>query len=107
MSKCGSSVVSGSDSANRRAPSRSPIRPGYRAATGTEPATGWAAGFSFGDPAETIASFWSATVSQSGSAVSAANASYDGAIPVGGSVTWGMVVTGSNQTLSRLTCTLS
>jgi cellulose binding protein with CBM2 domain len=49
------------------------------------------AGFSFGDSAETIASSWSATVSQSGQKVSTSNASYDGAIPAGGSVTWGMV----------------
>jgi hypothetical protein len=75
--------------------------------TGTAPGTGWTAGFSFGDSAETIASSWSATVSQSGTKVSASNASYDGAIPAGGSVTWGMVVNGNNQALSGLTCTLS
>jgi cellulase/cellobiase CelA1 len=69
--------------------------------------TGWTAGFSFADSAETIASYWSATVSQSGEAVSASNASYDGAIPAGGSVTWGMVVNGSNQTLSGLSCAIS
>jgi hypothetical protein len=69
--------------------------------------TGWTAGFSFADSAETIASYWSATVSQSGEAVSASNASYDGAIPAGGSVTWGMVVNGSNQMLSGLSCAIS
>jgi Cellulose binding domain len=74
---------------------------------GTAPGTGWIAGFSFGDSAETIASSWSATVSQSGQKVSASNASYDGAIPAGGSVTWGMVVNGSNQMLSGLSCTVS
>ena len=74
---------------------------------GTAPGTGWGAGFSFGDSAETIASSWSATVSQSGQKVSALNASYDGAIPAGGSVTWGMVVNGGNQVLSGLSCTVS
>jgi Cellulose binding domain len=69
--------------------------------------TGWTAGFSFGDSAETIASSWSATVSQSGQKVSASNASYDGAIPAGGSVTWGMVVNGDNQVLSGLSCAIS
>ena len=74
---------------------------------GTAPGTGWSAGFSFGDSAETIASSWSAAVSQSGQRVSASNASYDGAIPAGGSVTWGMVVNGGNQVLSGLSCTVS
>jgi len=55
--------------------------------TGTVPGTGWTAGFSFGDSAETIASYWSATVSQSGTAVSASTASSDGAVPASGSVT--------------------
>jgi hypothetical protein len=75
--------------------------------TGTTPSTGWTAGFSFGDSAETIASSWSATVSQSGQRVSASNANYDGTIPAGGTVTWGMVVNGNNQALSGLSCTLT
>jgi len=37
--------------------------------------------------------------------VSAVNASYDGSISAGGSTTFGMVVNGSNSTLSALTCT--
>jgi len=55
----------------------------------------------------TIASSWSATVSQSGQKVSASNASYDGAIPAGGSVMWGMVAGGGNQVLSGLSCAIS
>jgi len=74
---------------------------------GTAPGTGWTAGFSFGDSAETIASSWSAIVSQSGQKVSASNASYDGAIPAGGSASWGMVVNGGNQVLPGLSCTVS
>ena len=73
---------------------------------GAAAGTGWTAGFSFGDSAETIASSWSATVSQSGAHVSASNASYDGAIPAGGSVTWGIVAGGGNQALSGLSCTI-
>jgi hypothetical protein len=46
-------------------------------------------------------------VSQSGATVSATNASYDGAIAPGGSATWGRIVSGSNQLLSGLSCTLS
>lgn len=74
---------------------------------GTAPATGWTAGFSFGGPANTIASSWGATVSQFGQAVSAINASYDGAIAAGGPVTWGMIVNSSNQALSGPSCTFS
>jgi len=70
-------------------------------------AAGWTAGFSFGGPANTIANTWGATVSQSGATVSATNASYDGAIAAGGSVTWGMIVNGGNQALSGLSCALS
>jgi hypothetical protein len=71
---------------------------------GTTPLTGWTAGFAFGDTAETIASSWNATVTQSGRQVTAVNASYDGSVPAGGSASFGMVVNGSNQALSSLTC---
>ncbi len=71
---------------------------------GTTPLTGWTAGFMFGDTAESIASSWNATVTQSGRQVSAVNASYDGSVAAGGSTTFGTVVNGSNKTLSGLTC---
>ena len=74
---------------------------------GTAAGAGWTAGFSFADTAESIASSWNATVTQSGSKVTAGNANYNGVIPAGGSTTWGMVVTGSNPALSALTCSLS
>jgi cellulose binding protein with CBM2 domain len=72
--------------------------------TGTAPLTGWTAGFAFGDAAETVTNSWNATVTQSGQQVSAVNASYDGSVAAGGSTTFGMVVTGSNSSLSGLTC---
>jgi len=71
---------------------------------GTAPLTGWTTGFMFGDTSETIASSWSSTVTQSGRQVTAVNASYNGSVSAGGSATFGMVVNGSNQTLSGLTC---
>ena len=52
------------------------------------------------------ASSWNATVTQSGTSVSAAGVSHNGAIPPGGTETWGMVVNGGNQTLTGLACTL-
>jgi hypothetical protein len=71
------------------------------------PGHGWAAGFSFGDTAETIASAWNAAVSQSGTRVTARNESYNAEIPAGGSTTWGLVVSGGNQTLSALACSVN
>jgi hypothetical protein len=71
---------------------------------GTAPTTGWTAGFMFGDSTETIANSWNATVKQTGTQVTAVNANYDGSIPANGSTTFGMVVNGSNSTLSALTC---
>jgi hypothetical protein len=67
----------------------------------------WTAGFSFADTAESVTSSWNAAVTQAGQQVTASSESYNGAIPVGGSTTWGMVVTGSNPVLSGLTCSLS
>jgi Cellulose binding domain len=74
---------------------------------GTGPGSGWTAGFTFADSAESVTSSWNATVSQSGQQVTASSESYNGAVPAGGSTSWGMVVTGSNPVLSRLTCSLS
>ncbi len=73
--------------------------------TGTTPVTGWSSGFSFGDSAESVTSFWNAAVTKSGLQVTGSNLNYNGALSAGGSTTWGLVVTGSNQTLSGLTCT--
>jgi hypothetical protein len=72
--------------------------------SGTTLLTGWTAGFMLADTSETITSSWNATVSQSGQHVSAVNASYDGSVAAGKSTTFGVVVTGSNATLSGLTC---
>jgi hypothetical protein len=73
--------------------------------TGTTPVAGWTAAFSFADSAETITNSWNVSVTQSGLLVSAANASYNGSVPAGGSATFGMVVTGGKSALSGLSCT--
>jgi hypothetical protein len=72
--------------------------------SGTTLLTGWTAGFTFADTAETIASSWDATVTQNGQQVTAGNASFDGSVAAGGSTTFGLAVTGSDSTLSGLTC---
>jgi cellulase/cellobiase CelA1 len=56
--------------------------------TGTAAVNGWTLGFSFpGDT--TVTSAWSATVTQSGHAVTATNVSYNASIPAGGNVQFG------------------
>jgi hypothetical protein len=65
--------------------------------------SGWTAGFSFAG-GQTVASSWNATVSQSGAKVTATSMSYNGAISPGGNTTWGMVVNGTNQPLTGVTC---
>jgi hypothetical protein len=74
---------------------------------GTASSSGWTAGFTFAGTAESVTSSWNAAVSQSGQQVTAGSESYNGAIPAGGTASWGMVVTGSNPVLSGLTCSLS
>jgi hypothetical protein len=73
--------------------------------SGKTPITGWQAGFSFASTAESITSSWNAAITASGAKVTASNEGYNGAISAGGSTTWGAVVSGSNSTLSGLTCT--
>jgi Cellulose binding domain len=72
--------------------------------SGTTLLTGWTAGFTFADTTETITSSWDATVTQAGEQVTADNASFDGSVAAGTSTTFGVVVTGSDSTLSGLTC---
>ena len=72
---------------------------------GTTPLSGWTAGFTFADTAESISSSWNAAVTQSGTQVTAVNESYNAAISPGGSTTFGMTVNGLSSTLAGLTCT--
>ncbi|MEU7865269.1 cellulose binding domain-containing protein [Dactylosporangium sp. NPDC049140] len=79
--------------------------------TGTTALNGWSLGFSFpGD--QHITNAWSATVSQSGSAVTATNVGYNAQIPPGGNTSFGFQGTwGSNDSnptsfrLNGATCT--
>jgi cellulase/cellobiase CelA1 len=66
--------------------------------TGTAAVNGWQLAFTFpGD--QKITNAWNATVSQNGSSVTAANASYDATISPGGSVSFGFQGTwASNDT---------
>ena len=73
--------------------------------TGTTALAGWTAGFAFADAAESVSNSWNASVTQSGTRVSAVNESYNGSVSPGGSATFGMVVSGSSSSLSARACT--
>ena len=73
--------------------------------SGTTPTTGWTVSYSW-PGSQTISQIWSASETQAGAAVTAGNLSYDGAIPVNGSTTFGLLGTGAApSTLPGLKCT--
>ena len=72
--------------------------------SGTAATTGWKVSYSW-PGTQTISQIWSATETQSGAAVTIGNLSYDGAIPAGGSTTFGLLGTGAAPaTLPSLEC---
>ncbi|MBM7493279.1 chitodextrinase [Micromonospora luteifusca] len=81
--------------------------------TGTSAINGWTLRFSF-PGGQTVSQGWSATVSQSGAAVTAANLSYNGTIAPGASVSFGFngAHTGTNPkptafTVNNTACTVA
>ena len=62
--------------------------------SGTAATKGWNVTFSW-PGSQTISQIWNATQTQSGAAVTATNLSYNGAIPAGGTTTFGLLGTGS------------
>jgi mannan endo-1,4-beta-mannosidase len=78
---------------------------------GTAPITGWTLKWTFGGN-QTVSNAWNATVTQSGSAVTAVNMSYNATIPGGGNAQFGFqgAYSGTNAvpaqfTLNGTTCT--
>ena len=71
--------------------------------TGATATTTWKTGLTL-PGTDKIASSWNATTTQSGQAVSAANASYDGQLAAGASTSWGMTVNGSGPPPTSATC---
>ncbi|UQU66880.1 cellulose binding domain-containing protein [Couchioplanes caeruleus] len=76
-----------------------------------DPLSGWALTWSYG-AGQTVTQTWNATVTQSGSAVTAKNVSYNGSVPANGTVSFGFngSWTGSNPvpaafTLNGVACT--
>jgi Glycosyl hydrolase family 12/Cellulose binding domain len=74
--------------------------------TGTSPVNGWTIGWTFPGNQQ-ITSLWNGNYTQSGETVTVTNASYDGTIEPGDSVTVGFnaTYTGSNTSPSSATCT--
>ncbi|MEV4754945.1 cellulose binding domain-containing protein [Micromonospora sp. NPDC049559] len=73
--------------------------------TGTAPITGWTVRFTL--PAgHTITQSWNGTLSQSGATVTARNVSYNGALPAGGSTSFGFLVNGAGAGTPPISCTI-
>jgi hypothetical protein len=77
-----------------------------------DPLNGWTLGFSFPDTGQKLTQGWSATWAQSGTAVTAANASWNGSVATGGTVSLGFTgtFTGANPpptqfTINNTACT--
>jgi hypothetical protein len=73
----------------------------------TVASAGWSSALTFAD-GQQISQAWNATVSQSGSSVTAVNAGYNGAVAAGGSVTFGFLASWNNSVNAApaVTCTL-
>jgi cellulase/cellobiase CelA1 len=71
--------------------------------TGTVAIPDWGVRFSFAG-SQTMSSVWNVTATQTGQAVKADSASYNGFLPPGASTSWGMVVNGANQPLVGISC---
>jgi hypothetical protein len=72
---------------------------------GARPTTGWTVTWTFRD-GQVISQAWNATASQSGAAVSVANAPYNGAVGAGASTNLGFIAswTAANQVPTDLAC---
>ncbi|WP_041832225.1 glycoside hydrolase N-terminal domain-containing protein [Actinoplanes sp. N902-109] len=73
---------------------------------GSAPITGWTVAWSFAN-GQVISQVWNGTLTQNGPDVAVTNAAYNGALPAGGSTTFGFLatVTGANTAPAALTCT--
>ncbi|WP_341718110.1 carbohydrate-binding domain-containing protein [Micromonospora sp. FIMYZ51] len=78
-----------------------------RVTAGSSPISGWRVTWTFAN-GQTITQSWNATISASGSAVTASNVSFNGSLGAGGSTTFGFLGSwnGSNSA-PTLTCTAS
>lgn len=71
--------------------------------TGTVPRTGWTTGWDFAD--RRISQSWNATVTRTGSAVTAGNAAWNGSLAPGATTTFGFVASGNGSPAPAVSCT--
>ena len=69
--------------------------------TGSSALNGWSIGWAL-PSGETITNLWNGTLSQSGQAVTVTNASYNAAVPAGGTVTVGFTANTTNSSNSPI-----
>ncbi|MEJ3749947.1 PQQ-dependent sugar dehydrogenase [Actinomycetes bacterium KLBMP 9797] len=74
--------------------------------TGTQPVTGWTVGWTYAGP-QKVGSAWNAAVTQDGAAVAARNASWNGTVAAGASVTFGFLGTPGGAQPNPTTFTLN
>jgi cellulase/cellobiase CelA1 len=72
--------------------------------TGTTPTGSWAVRLAL-PSGVAVASIWNASVDSSAPATTVRNAGYNGTIPAGGSTSFGMTLSGSDQNLGLPVCT--
>jgi hypothetical protein len=71
---------------------------------GTSTVNGWSVSFTF-PGTQQVSNAWNAQVSQSGQQVTAGNVSYNATLAGGATTSFGMIISGQNQTISPISCT--
>ncbi|MFI6512584.1 cellulose binding domain-containing protein [Streptosporangium sp. NPDC050855] len=71
--------------------------------TGPVPITGWTASWAF--PDRQISQAWNATVTRSGTDVSARNVAWNGSLAPGATATFGFIASGTGAPVSQVSCT--
>jgi predicted carbohydrate-binding protein with CBM5 and CBM33 domain len=71
---------------------------------GNAPISGWTVGWAYSG-GQTVSQGWNATVTQSGTAVTAKNATWNASVPGGGSTAFGLLGNGTAGTAPAVTCT--
>jgi cellulase/cellobiase CelA1 len=74
-----------------------------RVVAGSAAITGWTVNWTF-TGGQTVSSVWSATVTSSGSAVTARNVTYNGSLAAGAATTFGFLGAGTAGTAPAVTC---
>jgi mannan endo-1,4-beta-mannosidase len=74
--------------------------------TGSSALNGWRTGWTL-PSGEAITNLWNGTLTQSGQAVTVTNASYNAAVPAGGTVTVGFTATTTNSSNSPISVSCS